>query len=138
MFLGVEVAFFAASLTKIVHGGWLPLVIASIVFMVLVTWRKGRDIVTANRSREEGPLREFVKHLDARDFSVVRVPGTAVFLNANPKTTPLALRANVEHNHVLHDNVVILSIQTSASPHIADSDRLASDPPATPMTKSPA
>lgn len=116
MFLGVEVAFFAASLTKIVHGGWLPLVIASIVFMVLVTWRKGRDIVTANRSREEGPLREFVKHLDARDFSVVRVPGTAVFLNANPKTTPLALRANVEHNHVLHDNVVILSIQTSASP----------------------
>jgi KUP system potassium uptake protein len=69
---------------------------------VLTTWRKGREIVSANRSREEGPLRAFVKHLDARDFPVVRVPGTAVFLNSNPKTTPLALRANVEHNHVLH------------------------------------
>jgi len=85
MFLGVEVAFFAASLTKIVHGGWLPLVIASIVFMVLVTWRKGRDIVTANRSREEGPLREFVKHLDARDFSVVRVPAPPCSSTPTPR-----------------------------------------------------
>jgi len=127
VFLSVEVAFFTASLTKIVHGGWLPLAIASIVFMVLMTWRKGRDIVTANRSREEGPLPEFVEHLDARDVPVVRGHGTAVFLNANPKTTPLALRANVEHNHVLHENVVILSIQTERVPHIADSDRLTSD-----------
>ncbi len=127
VFLSVEVVFFTASLTKIVHGGWLPLAIAAVVFMVLMTWRKGRDIVTANRSREEGPLPEFVEHLDARDVPVVRGHGTAVFLNANPKTTPLALRANVEHNHVLHENVVILSIHTERVPHIADSDRLTSD-----------
>jgi KUP system potassium uptake protein len=95
VFLSIEVNFFAANLTKVVHGGWLPLVIAFLVFMVLVTWRRGQEIVTANRSREEGSLREFVEHLDARDFPVVRVPGTAVFLHANPKTTPLALRANV-------------------------------------------
>ncbi len=126
-FLSVEVAFFAANLTKIVHGGWVPLAIAAIVFTVLMTWRKGRDIVSANRSREEGPLREFVKHVDARDFPIVRVPGTAVFLNANAETTPLALRANVEHNHVLHENVVILSIHTERVPHITDSDRLACD-----------
>ncbi len=126
-FLSVEVAFFAANLTKIVHGGWVPLAIAAIVFTVLMTWRKGRDIVSAHRSREEGPLREFVKHVDARDFPIVRVPGTAVFLNANAETTPLALRANVEHNHVLHENVVVLSIHTERVPHITDSDRLACD-----------
>jgi KUP system potassium uptake protein len=127
VFLGIELAFFSANLTKIVHGGWVPLVIALIAFVVLVTWRKGREIVSANRSREEGPLRAFVKHLDARDFPVVRVPGTAVFLNSNPSTTPLALRANVEHNHVLHKNVVIVSIKTERVPHIADSDRLLPD-----------
>jgi KUP system potassium uptake protein len=127
VFLSIEVTFFAANLTKVAHGGWLPLVIATIVFVVLVTWRKGSEIVSANRSREEGPLRAFVEHLDARDFPAVRVPGTAVFLNSNPKTTPLALRANVEHNHVLHENVVIVSIQTERVPHIADSERLLPD-----------
>jgi len=127
VFLSIEVNFFAANLTKVVHGGWLPLVIAFLVFMVLVTWRRGQEIVTANRSREEGSLREFVEHLDARDFPVVRVPGTAVFLHANPTTTPLALRANVEHNHVLHANVVIVSIENERVPHIPDCDRLASD-----------
>jgi len=127
VFLTIEVTFFAANLTKISHGGWLPLVIASVVFVVLVTWRKGREIVTVNRSLEEGPLDGFIGHLDARDFPVVRVPGTAVFLHANPRMTPLALRANVEHNHVVHENVVILSIETERVPHIADSDRLVSD-----------
>lgn len=127
VFLTVEVAFFAANLTKVVHGGWLPLAIALVVFSVLMTWRKGRDIVTANRSREEGPLRSFVDKLDAREFPVQHVPGTAVFLNANPQTTPLALRANVENNHVLHEKVIIISIQTERVPHVSDADRLVAD-----------
>jgi KUP system potassium uptake protein len=127
VFLTVELAFFAANLTKVAHGGWLPLAIALAVFTVLMTWRKGREIVTANRSREEGPLREFIDELDARDFPVQRVPGTAVFLNANPKTTPLALRANVEHNHVLHERVIIVSIETERVPHVSDADRLVAD-----------
>ncbi len=127
VFLTVEVTFFAANLTKVVHGGWLPLAIAAIVFTVLTTWRRGRDIVTARRDREEGPLAEFVRQLDRREFPVVRVPGTAVFLNANPKTTPLAMRANVEHNHVVHEHVVIVSLETERVPHVAPDDRLATD-----------
>ncbi len=127
VFLTVEVTFFAANLTKVVHGGWLPLVIAALVFTVLTTWRTGRDIVTANRNREEGLLREFVDDLAARDFPVCEVPGTAVFLNANPHTTPLALRANVEHNHVLHENVVIISLATERVPHVGEEDRLDPD-----------
>ncbi len=127
VFLTIELAFFAANLTKIMHGGWLPLVIALAVFTLLITWHKGRDIVTANRSNEEGPLRHFIEQLDTREFRVRRVPGTAVFLNANPHTTPLALRANVEHNHVLHRRVIIITIENQRVPHIAKADRLVSD-----------
>jgi KUP system potassium uptake protein len=127
VFLTVEVTFFAANLTKIVHGGWLPLVIAATAFAILMTWRKGQDIVTANRAREAGPLREFIRQCDGREFPIRRVPGTAVFLNSNTKTTPLALRANVEHNHVLHERVIIISLKTERVPHISDDDRLTSD-----------
>ena len=127
VFLTGEATFFAANLTKVVHGGWLPLVIAATAFVILTTWRKGREIVTANRRQEEGPLREFIEQLDAREFPVRRVPGTAVFLNSNPMTTPLALRANVEHNHVLHERVIIVSTQTERIPHVSDDDRLTAD-----------
>jgi len=127
VFLTIEVAFFAANLTKIVHGGWLPLAIAVVVFTVLTTWNKGRERVTANRIRAEGPLRDFIADLDARDSPVRRVPGTAVFLNANPQTAPLALRANVEHNHVLHERVIIISITTERIPHVAEAERLSVD-----------
>jgi KUP system potassium uptake protein len=126
-FLTVEVTFFAANLTKIVHGGWLPLVIAASVFLILTTWRKGRDLVTDRRNRMEGPLHEFVQHLNAGDPPAVRVSGTAVFLHGNPATTPLALSANVRHNHVVHDNVVIMSIQTERVPRIRDAERLRSE-----------
>ena len=85
---------------------------------VLITWQRGRAIVTRNRREEEGPLRDFVDELDAMDPPINRVPGTAVFLNANLETTPLALRANVEHNKVLHESVVVLSIETENVPHV--------------------
>jgi KUP system potassium uptake protein len=124
VFLAVEVAFFAANLTKVVHGGWLPLALAATVFTVLMTWRKGQERVTASRSKAEGPLRAFVEALDARDSPVQRVPGTAVFLTSNPKTAPLALRANVQHNHVLHERVIIVSIETARVPHVTVAKRL--------------
>jgi KUP system potassium uptake protein len=127
VFLTIEVTFFAANLTKIVHGGWLPLAIAAIVFVVLTTWRRGREIVSANRAKEEGPLRDFVDDLAARKVKVQRVPGTAVYLNAHPQTTPLALKANVAHNHVLHERVIIVSLQTERVPHVYHAERLARD-----------
>ncbi|HEY2216298.1 MAG TPA: KUP/HAK/KT family potassium transporter, partial [Solirubrobacteraceae bacterium] len=127
VFLTIEVTFFAANLTKIVHGGWLPLAIAAMVFTVLMTWRKGHEVVSANRVREEGPLNEFVDALAARDVPVQRVHGTAVYLNAHAQTTPLALRANVEHNHVLHERVIIVSIETERVPHVYHEDRLTCD-----------
>jgi KUP system potassium uptake protein len=126
-FLLVDLTFFAANLTKVVHGGWFPLAIALIVFSVLTTWQKGREIVSTRRVHEEGPLRRFVDEVRELEPPVARVPGTAVFLNANPETTPLALRANVEHNHVLHECVLIVSLTTERVPYVSDDERLSID-----------
>jgi KUP system potassium uptake protein len=127
VFLTIELAFFAANLTKVVHGGWLPLAIAAVAFTVLMTWRTGREIVSENRAREEGPVQTFIDELATHEIPVRRVPGSAVFLNAHHQTTPLALRANVEYNHVLHERVIILSIGVERVPHVAPADRLTAD-----------
>jgi KUP system potassium uptake protein len=126
-FLIVDLSFFAANLTKIVHGGWFPIVIALSVFTVLMTWQRGRAIVTRNRMLEEGSLTAFINELASREPPIVRVPGCAVFLNASPDTTPLALRHNVMHNHVLHERVVIVTVESKRVPHVAPADRIAID-----------
>ncbi|MDA0165163.1 potassium transporter Kup [Solirubrobacter ginsenosidimutans] len=126
-FLTVDLTFFAANLTKVVHGGWFPLAIALVVFSVLTTWQRGREIITTRRVEEEGPLRRFVDEVREIEPPVARVPGTAVFLNANPETTPLALRANVKHNHVLHDCVLIVSLTTERVPYVHENERLSID-----------
>jgi KUP system potassium uptake protein len=127
LFLTVDLTYFAANLTKILHGGWFPISIALIVFVVLTTWQRGREIVTRNRTEEEGPLRDFVEEVRAMDPPVYRSPHTGVFLNANIETTPLALRANFEHNRTLHHCVVILSVETLRVPHVPETERLSVD-----------
>ncbi|MFF2550741.1 potassium transporter Kup [Nocardia sp. NPDC058058] len=121
--LGIDALFVAANLTKLVHGAWLPLLIGLTAFTVMITWARGRVIVTAAREKVEGPLREFVDELQQRRPPLVRVPGTAVFLNRGSETTPLAMRANVEHNQVLHQHVVVLSIDTLPVPRVPDEHR---------------
>ncbi len=126
-FLTVDLAFFSANLTKVASGGWVPLLIGLGVFTVLITWRRGQRIVTNNRTAEEGPLRDFVEEVREMTPPVHRVPGTAVFLNSKIDTTPLALRANVEHNHTMHESVVILSLETLKVPHLPDGERVVID-----------
>ncbi|ODR21894.1 potassium transporter Kup [Mycobacterium gordonae] len=121
--LSIDLLFLAANLTKLVHGAWLPLLIAVIAFTVMTTWRRGREIVTTTRESTEGSLREFVAGLAHRAQPFTRVPGTAIFLNRGKETTPLAMRANVEHNHVLHEQVVIMAIDTLPVPRVPDAER---------------
>jgi KUP system potassium uptake protein len=125
--LTVDLLFFAANLTKLVSGAWLPLLIGVAAFTVMTTWQKGRALVTVKRDHEEGPLRAFVDHLHDMRPPLPRVPGTAVFLNRGQDTAPLALRANVEHNHVLHQHVVILAIETMPVPHVPAAERITVD-----------
>jgi KUP system potassium uptake protein len=125
--LTVDLLFLAANLTKLTHGAWLPLLIGVTVFTILTTWQRGRALVTQRREHDEGSLRTFIDALHDRDYPVARVPGTAVFLNRNKVTAPLAMRASVEHLHALSEHVVILSIQTQPVPHVPLTDRLVID-----------
>jgi KUP system potassium uptake protein len=125
--LVVDGLFLAANLTKLVHGAWLPLLIGLAAFTAMTTWQKGRGIVTRRREEDEGSLREFVDRLHELDPPLLRVGGCAVFLNRGKETAPLAMRANVEHNRVLHAHVVILSIQTLPVPRVPVTDRLVVD-----------
>ena len=126
-FLGIDLLFFAANLTKFLHGAWLPVLIGVTVFTILTTWQRGRVLITARRQQEEGALPAFVEELHDRRPPVLRVPGTAVFLNRGKATAPLAMRANVVHNHVLHEHAVILSIETPPVPYVAIDDRVVID-----------
>jgi len=125
--LAVDLLFVAANLTKLVHGAWLPLLIGLTAFTVMTTWQRGRRIVTAEREQHEGPLREFVDRLRTGQTPTQRVPGTAVFLNRGAQSAPLAMRANVEHNHVLHEQVVIMSIATEPVPRVPAHQRIVVD-----------
>ncbi|WP_308121126.1 potassium transporter Kup [Paractinoplanes bogorensis] len=127
LLLAIDLLFVSANLTKLVHGAWLPLLIGVIAFTVMTTWQRGRQIVTAERDKAEGSLREFVDELQTQKPPLTRVPGTAIFLNRGKQTAPLALRANVEHNHVRHDHVIILSIETLPVPRLADDQRIMID-----------
>jgi KUP system potassium uptake protein len=125
VFGGLELLFLAGNLTKIVHGGWLPLLLGALAVTVLLTWQRGRRVVTDRRIALEGPLTGFLDKLHER--RPTRVPGTAVFPHPTNQTVPLALRANARFNEVVHEHVVIVSVVTENVPHIARDERLAVD-----------
>jgi KUP system potassium uptake protein len=127
LLLTVELAFFSSNLAKIADGAWLPLAVGLVMAGIMITWRRGRDIVTRARTEEEGPLSEFLEDLCERRPAPVRIPGTAVFLNPGKRTTPLALRAEVGHNHALHEKVIIVSLAQVSIPHVSPHDRFASE-----------
>jgi KUP system potassium uptake protein len=122
---GLELTYLGANLTKVASGGWLPLLIAAIVVTVMTTWQRGRRIITSRRGDREGSLMDFVEKL--RGLNLTRVPGLAVFPHPTKKTAPLALRANVEFNHVLHERVVIVSVLTSTVPYVPADRRVTVD-----------
>ena len=122
---GMELAFLSGNVSKVAHDGRLPLLIAVVVATIMTTWRRGREIVTADRRAKEGSLHDFVEALHAD--GVARVPGTAVFPHPGKETTPLALRANVEHNRVMHERVVIVSSSAANVPHVPAEQRFSVD-----------
>ncbi|HEX3831722.1 MAG TPA: KUP/HAK/KT family potassium transporter [Solirubrobacteraceae bacterium] len=123
LFLTVEVAFFSSNLAKVAHGAWLSLGVGVVISFVMITWQRGRIILTRNRTEQEGSLPEFLDGLCARPEPLRRVPGTAIFLNPGKDTTPLALRAEVAHNRALHEKVVIVSVDPVGMSHVDDDDR---------------
>ncbi|MDM4723556.1 KUP/HAK/KT family potassium transporter [Micromonospora sp. WMMA1363] len=125
VFVGIEIIFSLSTLPKFVNGAWVPLLIAIILYAVMATWQRGSRMVTRKRSEREGKLSDFLGIL--RDPDLQRVQGTAVFPHPNKETVPLALRANVAHNRVRHENIVIVSERIEDVPHIPLDRRLAID-----------
>jgi KUP system potassium uptake protein len=127
LLMAFEALFLAANLTKVVSGAWLPLAIAVVAFTILMTWQRGRHLVTEQRKKQEGSLSDFLDHIRDHSVPVTRVPGTAVFLNRGADSTPLAMRACVEHLGSLHDHVVILSVESASTPTVSSDKRFTVD-----------
>ena len=114
VFLTVDLAFFGANALKIAHGGWLPLVIGALLFTLMTTWKTGRQIVAQRLTARAVPLEEFMARV--AESRPARVPGTAVFMTAQPRGTPPALAHNLRYNKVLHEHVVTLTVTTQPVP----------------------
>ena len=121
-FLTIDLAFFGANAIKIPDGGWFPLVAALLVFTLLVTWKRGREIVMLRLSEKALPLAPFVESMLA--YPPVRVPGTAVFMTSDANGVPSALLHNLKHNKVLHERVVILNVRYAEVPYVPADRRL--------------
>jgi len=121
VFLTIDLAFFGASLLKILHGGWFPLVVAAVICVGMSTWKRGRQLIWQAMRRGE-TLNAFVKRLAADP--PLRVPGTAVFMVSDPDHVPQALAHLVTHAKTLHEQVVFLTIQTQDVPRVTRSHRL--------------
>ena len=121
-FLIIDLAFFGANIIKVAHGGWFPLLLAALVFIVMTTWKKGRRILNERIQSESRPLEEFLQDIARRPPT--RVPGTAIFMNGNASRTPPALLHNLEHNKVLHQRVFFLTVKTKQIPFVAHEERV--------------
>ena len=127
VFLTINFLFLAANVTKIFSGGWFPVAIGVILLLLMLTWNRGRKRVTGVRAEREGSLSGFLHEIEMLDPPLMTVPGTAVYLNAHRDTAPMALRGAVEFNHAIHEQIVILSIETTRSPFVDDENRLSVD-----------
>ena len=121
-FIVVDLAFFGATLLKVVDGGWFPLAIGAVVFTVMTTWRQGRGILFKRLRASSVPLKPFLDSLFVEPPQ--RVPGTAVFLTATPEATPHALLHNLNHNKVLHERVVFLTVEVTDEPWVTFDKRV--------------
>ena len=122
VFLIIDLAFFGANIIKVGQGGWLPLVIAAVIFTLMITWKRGRSILSERIQAEAQPLDHLLKSLES--MRITRVPGTAIFMSGTASKAPPALMHNLEHNKVLHKLVVFVTVKTEQVPHIADDKRL--------------
>jgi KUP system potassium uptake protein len=126
LFLAVDLSFFAANLVKIPAGGWFPILLAAGVFVLMVTWKRGRVIVTTTMRENSLPLELFVQDLTRR--APTRVSGTAVFMTSDATIAPPVLLHHLKHNKVLHERVILMSVTTSEIPQVPEAERIKLQP----------
>ena len=122
IFLTIDLSFFSANAIKLFQGGWFPIVVAIALFTLLVTWKRGRQQLMERLSPGAIPIEPFIQSITAHPPT--RVPGTAVFLTAASEGVPHALLHNLNHNKVLHERIVLLTVSTIDIPHVPDEERI--------------
>ena len=123
IFLTFDLAFFSSNLLKIPTGGWFPVMVAVSLVFVFSTWRRGRKLLSAQQVDNGMDLQAFIKNLE--EYPPQTVPGSAVFMTGTPFTVPKALLHNLKHNKVLHENNILLTIQTQDMPTVSEAERIA-------------
>ena len=116
----IDITFFSANAIKIPQGGWFPILVATVSFTVLMTWRRGRELLFAEISRQSVPMQAIIDSVD----SIPRVEGTAVFLTPSNEGTPSSMLHNLKHNHVLHERNVLLTVLVEEKPYVTKGNRL--------------
>ena len=119
-FLIVDIAYFGANLIKVPQGGWVPLVIGFVIFALLTTWSRGRELMRASMAEGSLPIEIFAK---SAQNSATRVPGTAIFMASSNTGVPSALLHNIKHNKVLHERVLILTVAVQDMPYVDEAER---------------
>jgi len=127
VFLAVDLSFFGANAVKISDGGWFPLVLGLVIFTLMTTWKRGREILGAKLREASMDLKDLLESFQG-EHAPVRVPGTAVFMTGNPEGSPPALLHNLKHNKVLHEQVVLLTILSEDVPHATGEERVTVEP----------
>jgi KUP system potassium uptake protein len=122
LFLAMDIPFLAANALKIQHGGWVPLAIAVALYLLMTTWKRGREILSKRMLEKTVPLKLLLADLAAEP--PIRVPGTAVFMYGSVDGTPPALIHNLAHNKVLHEKIVFLTVTTEDVPHVSGTERV--------------
>jgi KUP system potassium uptake protein len=125
-FLTIDLSFLGANVLKVLQGGWVTLVMASLLFTLMTTWRTGRRLLAERLMDRAIPLDEFLAIVE--QTRPVRVPGTAVFMTAQPTGIPPALAHNLRYNKVLHDHVILLTVTTAQVPHVPPPERISIQP----------
>lgn len=121
-FLIMDLAFFGASVRKVAHGGWVPLVIGAVIYLLMTTWQKGRQVLFRRLKERSMPIEDFCQKLLREP--PLRAPGTAIYMTGDPWGVPVPLLHNLKHNKVLHQRVAILTIQTREVPFVSKSERI--------------
>ena len=116
LFLVVDLAFFGANISKLLHGAWFPLVVAAIIFTAMTTWKAGRSVLSKKLYEISPPLEEFIERVERE--SPMRVPGKVVFMAGTVGSTPPALQRNLQFNQVVHEEVAVLTVETVDVPRV--------------------
>ncbi len=126
-FLIIDVAFFGANIIKFFDGGWFPLTLAGFIFILMMTWKKGRSILTNRIQNETELLEDFLIQIEKRK-DLHRVSGLAIFMNGNATRTPPALLHNIEHNKILHERILFVTVKTRPIPYVEAHERMIYQP----------